>query len=90
MIGLDHTQQIGSEKNEWITFSSCGLDTLYFQRGASAGTIDGPFRDSSGVVWDDINNTMKSVVVGDDDGYFTQGYIDIFPKIFSCYRARSF
>ncbi len=90
MIGLDHTQRIGAEKNEWITFSSCGLDTLYFQRGLSSGSGSSPFVDNRGVTWDDIDNTMKPFVSGADEGYFTQGYRDIFPKIFSCYRARAF
>ncbi len=90
MIGLDHTQRIGSDEHDWITFSSCGLDTLYFQRGLSAGSISGPFIDNRGITWDDLDNTMKPFVSGADEGYFTQGYRDIFPKIFSCYRARAF
>ncbi len=89
MLGFDHTHQIGIDENQWISYSSCLQDISYLQRGGELSS--NPFEDQNGVLWDDFHNTMKSVTgsSSDDLGFFTSGYDLVFPRIISCYRART-
>ncbi len=88
LLGLEHTQQVGEAENAWINYLNCGLVLTYFQRG---GSYEIEPHNENGVLWNDYNNTMKSVISSQriDKGFFTSGYDQVFNKVFSCYRARS-